>query len=250
MSQQFLEIISQAFAAGETKIFQVSGQYFELLDAPYPVNVRLTDRTGAVRGLMSAAEASFFMRSTDFETIELVSPNAQTIRFMYGSAEAGTRRSTGLVQVVDGDKARALAASLYSGGVAIGAVVGQFPYVQLWNPPASGRNLVVPACNLSSSVAGMGIIGFSTAQRATDATASAARNKRLQSAIGVAQLRVETNASGGSNGFYTAQVLALTTFPWRPTGPIIVPPGVGLEAYINVVNTTFSAAYEWYEEVV
>lgn len=99
MNQNHIEIISAVFAAGDSRLWQLSGQYFELIDCPDPVDVTLSDLNGAQRGLMRQAEASFHLRNTDFRTVQISSATAQTIRFAYGSGEGGTRRSSGTVQL-------------------------------------------------------------------------------------------------------------------------------------------------------
>lgn len=101
MKQNFIELISAPFGAGESRLWMVSGQYFELIDATNPVDVILADVNGAQRGRMAAAEASFNLKNTDFQAIQITSPTAQTIRFAYGSGEAGTRRAAGSVNVAN-----------------------------------------------------------------------------------------------------------------------------------------------------
>lgn len=98
--QNSLEIVPPvAFTAGETKEWAFSGSYFELIDCPDPVDVDLTDRNGSLRTRMRGAEASFYSKSVEFGRIVITSATAQTIKFAYGSGEAGTRRSTGSVTV-------------------------------------------------------------------------------------------------------------------------------------------------------
>ncbi len=99
--QNFIEIVSVTFAAGESRLFHLSGSYFELIDAPATVDVVLTDVNGAQRGRMIAAEASFNLKNTEFDTIQLTSATAQTVRFAYGSGEAGTRRAAGSVNIAN-----------------------------------------------------------------------------------------------------------------------------------------------------
>lgn len=99
--ENFIEIVSVTFAAGESRLFHLVGSYFELIDAPSAVNVILTDRAGAQRGRMMAAEASFNLKNTEFETVQLTSATAQTIRFAYGTGEAGTRRAAGSVSIAN-----------------------------------------------------------------------------------------------------------------------------------------------------
>lgn len=96
----FIEILSATFAAGESRIFALTGQYFEIIDATFPVDVTLSDVYGAQRGLMRSAEASFNLKNTNFGVIQITSASAQTIRFAYGTGEAGTRRAAGAVSIV------------------------------------------------------------------------------------------------------------------------------------------------------
>lgn len=100
MLQNFIELLTIPFGAGESRLLHVSGQYFELIDATNPVDVLLIDKTGAQRGIMRGAEASFHLKNTDFSTIQISSATAQTIRIGYGSGEAGTRRAAGAVSIV------------------------------------------------------------------------------------------------------------------------------------------------------
>lgn len=100
MLQNFIELLTIPFGAGESRLLHVSGQYFELIDATNPVDVLLIDKTGAQRGIMRGAEASFHLKNTDFSTIQITSATAQTIRIGYGSGEAGTRRAAGAVSIV------------------------------------------------------------------------------------------------------------------------------------------------------
>lgn len=96
----FIEIVTATFAAGESRLFGLTGAYFEIIDATFPVDVTLSDVYGAQRGLMRAAEASFNLKNTAFGVIQITSASAQTIRFAYGTGEAGTRRAAGAVSIV------------------------------------------------------------------------------------------------------------------------------------------------------
>lgn len=99
MKQSNLEIIPATFAAGEVKRWALSGTYFELIACPDPVDVVLTDRNGATRARLIQAGETFFVRETEFEAIEITSATLQTIRYAFGSGEAGTRSSAGSVSI-------------------------------------------------------------------------------------------------------------------------------------------------------
>lgn len=99
MKQSNLEIIRALFDAGQVRQWSFTGSYFELLECPDPVDVLLTDRNGATRGLLLNADETFFVQNTDFETVQITSATVQTIRFAYGTGEAGTRRTAGSVSL-------------------------------------------------------------------------------------------------------------------------------------------------------
>lgn len=104
MNDQFssLELpASIVFAAGETKVFYLSGSYFELIDCPNPVDVILSDRNGGVRARLLSAGQTYHVKNTPYSIIQITSASAQTIRIAYGSGEAGTRNTAGSVSVLN-----------------------------------------------------------------------------------------------------------------------------------------------------
>ncbi len=101
MLQNFIELLTIPFGAGESRLLHVSGQYFEIIDAPSPIDVLLLDHNGTQRGIMRGAEASFHLKNTEFATIQITSAAAQTVRIGYGSGEAGTRRAAGSVNIAN-----------------------------------------------------------------------------------------------------------------------------------------------------
>lgn len=101
MLQNFIELLTIPFGAGESRLLHVSGQYFEIIDAPSPIDVLLLDENGTQRGIMRGAEASFHLKNTKFSTIQITSAAAQTVRIGYGSGEAGTRRAAGSVNIAN-----------------------------------------------------------------------------------------------------------------------------------------------------
>lgn len=98
--QSNLELLTpQAFSAGETKVFFLSGDYFELIDCPSAVDVVLQDEQGAQRARMIGAIQTHHVKNTPFKVVQITSATAQSIRFAYGSGEAGTRQTAGAVTV-------------------------------------------------------------------------------------------------------------------------------------------------------
>ena len=225
--QNFLEIVPVIFAAGESKLFHLSGAYFEIIDAPNPVDVVLTDRNGVPRGVMKNAEASFFIKSTDYDTIQLTSATAQTIRFAFGTSEAGTRRSTGSVTIsgnvaLDATTLAALesvelnAASLNtiryplasSGTFAHSAALSANAAVQIFAPSSNVNGAVVLSAGYqqtggASSMAGIVFI---------------AKGSPPASIVDGEVLLCSTSMSAGSNYFSAASL----------PQPALLPSGLGL----------------------
>jgi len=117
-----IESLSMDFAEGEVKTFQMQGEYFELLECLYPVDVLLMQRDGAQLSSLKRAEASYFARPGRFETYTIYSPQAQTVRWLIGSGDAGTRKTAGDVSVID--TVTTAGAHYYANsGVALGTAV-------------------------------------------------------------------------------------------------------------------------------
>lgn len=95
-----IETIVQSFAAGEVKTFSVSGNYFELIDAPSGgVDVILSDRSGGQLASMRNIGAGYFVRPGPYEVVQITSASAQSISFFVADGDAGTRRLSGNVTV-------------------------------------------------------------------------------------------------------------------------------------------------------
>lgn len=100
--QSNLELLpAVAFQAGETKVFFLSGSYFELIDCANPVDVLLTDPSGGQRARMIGAAQTHHVKNTPYQVIQITSATAQNIRFAYGSGEAGTRNTAGSVSILN-----------------------------------------------------------------------------------------------------------------------------------------------------
>jgi hypothetical protein len=156
MQQNSLEIISVVFGAGESRLFQISGQYFELIDCPDPVDVTLSDQYGAQRGIMRQAEASFHLRNTEFRTVQIFSATAQTVRFAYGTGEGGTRRTSGTVQLAGEQGAYTQAAAAVTNASAqLVAANTQRRYLLIQNKSQTGTiyvNLAGAAATVANGV--------------------------------------------------------------------------------------------------
>lgn len=95
-----IELIQTDLAAGESRSFSVTGNYFEITEAPLEgLSVLLTDRSGATVTRMLNIGAGVFVEPGQFEQIQITSVGAQTVRFFVADGKAGTRRVAGSVAV-------------------------------------------------------------------------------------------------------------------------------------------------------
>lgn len=245
----FLEIITAGFSAGEVKTFVLAGGYFELIDAPYPVTVRLVDRYGTLRGYMTQAEASFYMRQGDFDAIEITSANTQTIRFAYGSAEAGTRRTSGVVEVVDGSKNRSAsgASFVWSGNVT--GVTGIAPVAQLVNK-STNKAAIFKSIYASCSANAILSVFWKDAD-----IGSVVANGLIPKIKGLSASSMESRAL--TNAGFTPDfpysiinfgVTANITFGFILQDPIIIKPGTGIALTASAPASQIIISAEYHEE--
>lgn len=248
-----IEILSGTWAAGEVKTFMVSGEYFEILDAQYPCDVYLMDKAGAQLSTMKGAEASFFTKpSPGFNTVQVYSQQAQALRFFVGSGDAGTRRISSTVQVVDGNVARSKAGAAFlmrmtSGGNATDAAVAM-----LWNPAGTGKRAVIDALQVSTNIAGAIIMGFVAAANGISDPA------RLRSTLGggtpvsVMEARYYTmpfaQVFDYAGATYAAANLAINVDLKRP---LVLLPGQGFIIRTdNQANAAITGIAQFYEETI
>lgn len=259
MSSNIIEPITASFAAGEVKQFHVNGTYFELLDVPYTVDVKLLSREGVQLGLMKGGEASFFQRmgaGQEYNTIELTSQLAQVVKFFAGGGEAGTRRTAGVVTVIDGAKSRTMGNLVFGAAPIASALAANISYTQLWNPPLSGRRLIVSAVTMAGNPAALSLyVGIGNASiGGTDVTAT--RSRSNYGAPGVAGTVAQARAANGG-------ALPLSVWNWSQVaaagvvvrhepkqGPYVLEPGFGLILATGTVQEDFYTSYEYQEELV
>lgn len=259
-------IFTLTLAANESREVAISGEYFELRNALFPVVlIELLDRSGGVIARLDNPEQSDFVRPGRYETIRITNgATAQTVRHFFGSGDAGSRRTSGQVQVlgtvgvtgdvsvIDGEKSRTLAGGMYSGTPNSQAAAGLYSVCQLWNPLGSGKNLIVASVGLAASTASIALVYTIGASAPTDQTVGRSANKLSGAPLGVGQVRVDAsnipNFSG--NLLRTMACPGSDVREWDVRGAVVVPPGNGLSMVGTVVNTQLIANFEWFEEVV
>lgn len=239
-----IEILTANLAAGVPQTFQINGEYLEVLDAQYPLDLQMVDRNGSFLSAMKSAEASFFSRPGKYGTVILQSANAQTVRIFIGSGDAGTRRISSTVQVVDGGRARTIAGQAFMSAGGSAAVAAQYGRVQLMNPAGSLVRLVLKSYSVAMTSAGAIACGFYSTPLATN---SATKSKLSGGAAGVAQYRSETGGAQVVSPSDYVLIPANTTVLRSMQEPVVILPGAGF-AMEGQINTQLNAAFEWIEE--
>ncbi|WP_042301733.1 hypothetical protein [Paraburkholderia kururiensis] len=153
----------------------------------------------------------------------------------------------GLVQVVDGGKARTLANQAFAGAAFTTAAAGQMPYVQLWNPATNPNRLVLEQIEIDAGTAALtGSMGFTTIQRTTMQQGVSKRSDGAQSAA----------ICGWGSVVYGGFPAMVRDFSIVPNGteiikfssPLVIMPGAAFEIRGNAAAAYLAANFEWYEE--
>jgi hypothetical protein len=95
-----VELLTFSIAAGETKVFQRAGRYFEIIEASAPLNVELVAPDGAQGDDMRGAVSGMYSEGP-FSHLEIGSGQAQTVTVMLSDGRGGSRRQPGSVRIID-----------------------------------------------------------------------------------------------------------------------------------------------------
>lgn len=176
-------------------------------------------------------------------------------RVRIGVGRVESTRLVGTVQTIDGGKARSMSGSAF---VAYGwqaATAGANPFVQLWNPPASGKRAVINAVLMGAGGVQNGHLRFN--QSAINAAAVMSGAMKMSGISAAAcDVRVATNAAYTPGTLGTGPNLIVlfggagATVQYRPTEPLVLPPGFGIVLAGHAQNVDMGVSFEWFEEAL
>lgn len=155
-------------------------------------------------------------------------------------------RVTGDVSIIDTQKTRSLADSAFMLAGYQAAAAGVFSHVQLLNPAASGKRVVLTEFDLASSTAQSWNLRAYSVALAT--LVGNGPSKQFGGVNGVAQVRIGTNAAALGNLVLQGFIPALASFLRPLREPIVLPAGIGLVVVSGAVNVDLIGSFEWYEE--
>ena len=254
-------IFTLNLAANEAREAAITGEYFELRNALFPIKlVELLDKSGGVIARLDNPEQSDFVKPGHYETVRITNgPTAQTVKHFYGTGDAGSRRTSGLVRidgssdvsVIDGAKARTIAQDAFAIDLFSVGAAGQYPVAQLWNPVGSGRRIVVEQYCLSSAFGGAVAAMFSEVMLPV-APAKVPTNKRSDGRASVVLARTESAvvypAGRGLLGYFVAANGGTPIF--KMSSPVVINPGSSLIFAHGSVAASVLANVEYFEELI
>lgn len=173
-------------------------------------------------------------------------PNIVTV--IIADADFVDNTVLGNVSVVDGNKQRTLAGGAF--GWRPTSVAANRAHAQLWNPTGSGKNIIVDALLLTSTLAGAITVGSYNTQLAT--AGQATYNLRSDSAAAsVAVPKVVDNAIALFDRIF-GTALVQANGSWDFTNllkrPIVIGPNTGLILISEIVGATLSGFVSFFEE--
>ena len=156
------------------------------------------------------------------------------------------------IRTIKSDYDSTLEHNEFMGGIYLVGEAALYPHAQLWNPPASGVELILHAVWVMMSGSYAVRLRFTQYATALTDAVAAGRNKYLGGAVSVGEVRGENNAATlgnalartsfyGDTGYQTPWVL-----PLRPD--IVIPENQGLCVTLDTVLLSLLVTYEWKEK--
>jgi hypothetical protein len=221
----------------------VEGEYVRIMSSTG--NVELVTETYRI-GPIAAGQGQ---ANTPFKrlTINDKSGVANKGVILVAASDFVDQRIAGEVSIIDGSKYRALAGGAFTAHLFAPASAGNFSGVQLWNPVASGKNIIIEQ-----------IIPYITGGLYLQVVMSA-----VQLPAGIAA-NIGNKKSGGplpgglaliTSASLTA-VAPLATFgignttQYKPVNPYVLTPGYGLNLASPTLNIDCGAEIEFFEESI
>ncbi|WP_317205563.1 hypothetical protein [Janthinobacterium sp.] len=229
-------------AANGAQRIEVDGRFFKYKSGTGLI--RVTTSKGEVVDLMPGQGVWNTQFSSLTVTDRTGAANAGVL--MAGNIDFRDDRITGTVDVVDGGKARTLA------GIAFGcsgyqlSVAGEVAHVEIWNPPGSGKNLIINTAVMASGTVGQ-LAGVSLYNAVLAVPANPAQNKKCGGGPGVASSFTKSQATQITN---TAIWSMSSGVIYKPTEPIVVAQGWGLLFTGQSIAASLLVTAEYFEDPI
>lgn len=240
------EILRFAIAAGETKVFEKAGRYLEIITSADAIDLDLYDAYGSDSDGAAGALSGMFLEGA-FSRFNVRSTTAQNVELLLTDGRGGSRRQPGVVQVIDAAFNRTVARQAFLERISAPAVAAQWAVHTVYNPPGSGKILVIESIWVGSSAAGLVSVCTGIAQG--PGAASAAVNKYLGGAASIATHMTGTVAAQSGSPMITQYCNSQTT-QLSLKEPIVVPPGSVWGIQADTQNMALFGAIEYFEQAI
>ena len=146
-----MELLTFTIKAGENKVFQRAGRYFEIIEAAGAINVELTGPSGERSDEMRGAVSGMYAEGpySAFE-IENAAGVAQTVTLLITDGRGGSRRQPGNVRVIDQGADKTKAGTQFYGSASNAAAAGKLSAAGI---KAIGKSCIVKRLAIASDVA-------------------------------------------------------------------------------------------------
>jgi hypothetical protein len=241
-------------AAGETKHFAKQGRYLEVITASDGLDILMLGSAGELADEMRGALSGFFAEAA-FSQLQIKNrgAGAQTVVLMVSDGRGGSRRQPGVVEVVDGSKARTIAGLSFMSVGDGPATAGLSSLVQLRNLAASPYRMMLQGlwitCTAALNIHG-GHSGF-------DYTAGPVAVKtKAQGALSLSHASIH-GATGSANPvssiaseLFSIPFAAGQTLQVKFEDPVMLLPAQGFTLYTQGTNAGLVVTFEGFAEAV
>jgi hypothetical protein len=208
------------------------GQGFRTTDQYTQLVITNNKGAGIITGVLVLADEGFFDNRV-VGTVDI----------------SGVVTVSGTVTTIDAGRNRSVANASFIAGVSVLSGAGQ-TFEQLWNPPGSGKNIVVSSFELVTNPAASMAVSLSTEALAVN-VANGVQSKLLGAAsAAVSQLRTQQGGTiTGRVKLFDITLQALTSKQYKFSDPIVIRPGYGMVVEGSPDGqATISPLFDFYEE--
>ena len=216
------------------------------------VYVELNQRqSGTLAPILLAAGGSI---ECDFASVKLSAPAQlnKSVRVVIGNGGrikggANVNAASMSVSVVDGQKLLTDSGKTFSSVAGVGASVGNYGHVQMWNPSTSGITSFVSKILMSSTVAGT--IRWGYYNTACTSLSSALSPKKASGSNSSTQMRYQTNGTNLLSSIIGGAIVSASQqLQIDLKAPIQIPAGYGLCAAHGTTNADLTLYVETEEQ--
>lgn len=247
MSLKPTKVYPVSMQPGESVQLLVHGSYFKVISS-----TGVMDVTGDSFGTIEGVLAGQGLRGYQFKRLTLRNRSGvgNVVRLLVADELFIDDRITGSVEVIDGGRNRSMVSAAFMGVGYSNAGAGLNAHVQLYNPPGSGKRLVVKSVKVIAYVESWNA-DLRMLNSPLVGNESAPACKMLGGASGVAQLRDQAHDSllfSGGSLMTFGGASAGSSDAFRFEEPILIGPGSGIVVFLYQQGKALQVPIEWFEE--